>query len=1694
MPAVNVARTDTFEQQRIKINQIGDQLFNVTSGGSDLAAGNIKLGDGTQTAPSLAFDSDATLGFYKPRTGTIGYVSSSKKIFDITSLDVLFYKDVNIRQEKISDTGITFNSFGQNYDTGSYGDILLTGGTGSGAIANFSVTAFDGTLVTGSGYIEGDYTSILMAGGAGTGAEAEFSVPGIEGQITNAGSGYVPGFYQDVPLTGGTGSGAEAEITVVGDVVINGSITNAGSGYATGSYTNVTVFNTPAQTFVVTANGTSNFIIDGTPSASITVNKANSYRFDVSDPTNAGHILVFKQTNGDFIGSEFVALYSGTAGNAGAFVDLIISDVAPTGTYEYDCQNHPGMSGQLTVGTGTTGIYGRYALVDIEVDASGNITDLTFVSTGSNYKATDTFTIDPNATGNGSGFLYTVSSLSYNGTIDNVTLTASGSGYSPQDELSANDVDLGGGGGSNFTFTVSNSPGIPIGFNFITKGSGYQVGDQLTLPTGVSGLTTTVTASVIGLATVLSTSSTQITVSSTTGILQGMQVFGGGTDPGQLAPETTVASVDGPTTLTLSASPISDGSATLDFQPAGNSSEITVSSTTGILAGSFVTQTGGTGSIPAGTTVFSVVDETTLILSTTPTQSGSLTLSFAPPYGTPTTPLTFTIDALGVVDEFILADGGVGYTVGDIISVDPTDLVQPNVIIVTVKTLQTLEFPASTYAAGTFSVGGFVKQPDGQVTSISPSNSGTTLAGQEDAIYAGVSVVGGSGTGLTVTLTRDSIGALSNWTIDTSGTNYAQGDPITILGTSVGGATPADDIEFFVDTVTESTDLEVYRISESGGFVNSILVDSSGISDGDVIVKIGSATQYTVDSASGITYRYFFDDQLTPNLTLYAGNSYQFDVSDTTNDAHGLAFSEFRDGPNPPSAITNLTTTLSSSSPQITVSSTVGILPGMLVVEVLSDGGALIPDTRVLSVDDATTVTLTKTPLTSGGITVSFTGFTYTDGVSSDVGTVTLKVTDETPTLYYFDANGINDLGGEDNAEGVLTIDSNNPKVFGSGFNFTVAILQTTDVISSNVTNGEFRALEFIGDEATITNATIQQTLESNTVVSPSLQVTNITSADTGNTITLTADNFTLDTNVDIGDTIEITAITGKIQTTGEIKTLNQFNSNDALFISSAEISSATATDIELSPAANRVAKVNGTTALIIPSGNNTDRPGPGIVDDGAIRFNTQTNQYEGYSTTTTSWSSLGGVRDIDGNTYILAEESVGANDNKLWFYNDDVLSLRLTKDWMEFMNADAIRSLNTAAPAYSDWRANTLVTAGEYLKYASSIYFVVSTGTTATSGNEPSDTSGNDFTNGSATLRWHVTAVKDLLFSEIATLKVGSTVDTLPLSINGDLRLRQNIISTDTSDLLLKPNTGKKVVIDTVTSLVIPVGSENDKGSASTGSIRYNTTNQNFEGFNGAQWGSLGGVKDVDQNTYIIPETSPGANENILYFYNNNVNTLNVTETELRFEGINTITTPFDNSLEITTSTFTLDNSATTIDNTNLDRSVLSTSKQYLDLALSTGLNVDPVLRLDDLGDVYLNVGFGSGVFDGVKVFDKDLSAIEIAKYKIVTAVTELTKGGTESGATVLYDPGSDRSSRVEVVVHNTTTGNKEFIELSVIDNGPDIFFTEIGTVQTGGGLIDYTLDFNVQGNVRFNFSLNSSVSNTHVVNITVVSRVIKK
>jgi len=86
--------------------------------------------------------------------------------------------------------------------------------------------------------------------------------------------------------------------------------------------------------------------------------------------------------------------------------------------------------------------------------------------------------------------------------------------------------------------------------------------------------------------------------------------------------------------------------------------------------------------------------------------------------------------------------------------------------------------------------------------------------------------------------------------------------------------------------------------------------------------------------------------------------------------------------------------------------------------------------------------------------------------------------------------------------------------------------------------------------------------------------------------------------------------------------------------------------NILLDPNGTGYVQVVGTNALVIPVGT-TVQQGPAV--QGGIRYNTDNSAFEGYNGT--AWTSLGGVRSVDGLTFIRAETSSGASNDELEFF-----------------------------------------------------------------------------------------------------------------------------------------------------------------------------------------------------------------------------------------------------------------------------------------------------------------------------------------------------------------------------------------------------------------------------------------------------------
>ena len=74
-----------------------------------------------------------------------------------------------------------------------------------------------------------------------------------------------------------------------------------------------------------------------------------------------------------------------------------------------------------------------------------------------------------------------------------------------------------------------------------------------------------------------------------------------------------------------------------------------------------------------------------------------------------------------------------------------------------------------------------------------------------------------------------------------------------------------------------------------------------------------------------------------------------------------------------------------------------------------------------------------------------------------------------------------------------------------------------------------------------------------------------------------------------------------------------------------------------------------------------------------------------------------------------------------------------------------------------------------------------------------------------------------------------------------------------------------------------IPIGTTNERYWNTQGVIRYNTTDQIYEGHDGTSWNTLGGIRDVDKDTYITAEDSPSSDNDELKFYTSGIERMRI-------------------------------------------------------------------------------------------------------------------------------------------------------------------------------------------------------------------------
>lgn len=295
------------------------------------------------------------------------------------------------------------------------------------------------------------------------------------------------------------------------------------------------------------------------------------------------------------------------------------------------------------------------------------------------------------------------------------------------------------------------------------------------------------------------------------------------------------------------------------------------------------------------------------------------------------------------------------------------------------------------------------------------------------------------------------------------------------------------------------------------------------------------------------------------------------------------------------------------------------------------------------------------------------------------------------------------------------------------------------------------------------------------------------------------------------------------------------------------------------------------------------------------------------------AWAGLGGVIDVDQNTKITAEDSPGANNNELKFYADGVLTAMFDK---------------TAANFYGNVNIGGNITIG-------------------------------DATTDSITVA-----------ADFDSNLVANTHNTFDLGKAG----------TDWRTLYVQniKGEGELVTFDMTGAVIVPSANTALRPTGQAGMFRFNTDEGRFEGYDGTQWSGLAGsVIDLDRNTYIIAETSAGANNNELDFWTDNVHRAQIDSVgTFRYgAGLDKLT------IDYASGDLTVNSRITATNNLVLD------PVGFIDVANNTITNLAmPVNPGDAVNLGYLEGQFSSGltIVDGANTYNDGINLLNSPTIKL--------------------------------------------------------------------------------------------------------------
>ena len=270
---------------------------------------------------------------------------------------------------------------------------------------------------------------------------------------------------------------------------------------------------------------------------------------------------------------------------------------------------------------------------------------------------------------------------------------------------------------------------------------------------------------------------------------------------------------------------------------------------------------------------------------------------------------------------------------------------------------------------------------------------------------------------------------------------------------------------------------------------------------------------------------------------------------------------------------------------------------------------------------------------------------------------------------------------------------------------------------------------------------------------------------------------------------------------------------------------------------------VSGTDAIGIPTGVSSERPIN--TKYGQLRYNTTINKFEGY-TSIENWEILNGLSDIDRDTFIRVEIDNSDNDEiQLFTSNHERMTIDSSGN-IQMINSDpSYTALDISAttalriPIGSSNQRPYDLKAGQ-IRY---------------------NTTNSQFEGYNTTNSWQgLGGVIDIDQDTFILAETNPLDDNDEIQIYTDGNERMKIDASGNIQMFNSDPSYTALDISSTTALRIPIGSSNERPyDLKAGQIRYNTTNSQFEGYNTTNsWQGLGGVIDIDQDTFILAETNP--------------------------------------------------------------------------------------------------------------------------------------------------------------------------------------------------------------------------------------------